>query len=195
MLATFAALVGRSLRPDEGPDSFNMLPALIATPPQPIRDHLVLCPFSPKHITFRQGRWVYIGAQGNGGFDGPIGSHSVGGPAAFPFTHEVNSDVVAGKLRKEAPPGQLYDLEADPGQTKNLYRERPDVVEQMKARLEEIQRTGRSAPPCPPQDPRPRGPAPGGRERGTHAERGQPRDRRPRARNAGGRNRIAGSDG
>ena len=43
-------------------------------------------------------------------------------------------------------PGQLYDLAKDPGETTNLYFEKPEMVEELKAKLEEAKKTGRSAP-------------------------------------------------
>jgi arylsulfatase A len=43
-------------------------------------------------------------------------------------------------------PGQLYDLEKDPGETTNLYFEKPDIVKTLKSRLEEVKQSGRSAP-------------------------------------------------
>ena len=42
-----------------------------------------------------------------------------------------NSDIENGKIKKDAPPAQLYDLEADVNQTKNLYNEYPEVVKEM----------------------------------------------------------------
>ena len=36
-----------------------------------------------------------------------------------------------GKFKKDAPPAQLYDLESDPSQTKNRYREHPGVVKEL----------------------------------------------------------------
>ena len=36
MLATFAAIVGRTLKADDGPDSFNVLDALTGDPAEPM---------------------------------------------------------------------------------------------------------------------------------------------------------------
>jgi len=44
------------------------------------------------------------------------------------------------------PPGQLYDLEADPGETDNRWQSRPDVVEQLTEMLGRYRREGRSRP-------------------------------------------------
>ena len=140
LLATFAAVAGRELKADEGPDSFDMLPALTGSPAQPIRDHLVLAPRSAKHIALREGKWVYIGARGAGGFTARrIGEHGLGGPAAHRLTHQVNSDIKDCKLRPDAPAAQLYDLKADLSQARNVIREHPERAASMKARLAEIQ--------------------------------------------------------
>jgi arylsulfatase A-like enzyme len=50
----------------------------------------------------------------------------------------------------EEPPGspcfQLYDLDADVKEQRNLVNEHPSIVESLKKRLEEIIRNGRSTP-------------------------------------------------
>jgi arylsulfatase A-like enzyme len=55
MLATMAALTGQTLPAEAGPDSFNVLPALLGQGPG--RDHLV------EHgnvLALREGTWKYI---------------------------------------------------------------------------------------------------------------------------------------
>ena len=147
MLATFAAIVGRKLEAGDGPDSFNILDALTATPAGPIRDHVVISPKSPKHISLRKGKWMYIAAKGNGGWSGRrIGEHLLGGPGAFALTGQSTSDVADGKFRPDAPPAQLYDLETDPGQKQTLYASRPDVVKQMGELLDKCMKANRTAP-------------------------------------------------
>jgi len=42
-----------------------------------------------------------------------MGDHLFAGAAALPFAGRINSDVVDGKLRANAAPAQLYDLEKD----------------------------------------------------------------------------------
>ncbi len=49
------------------------------------------------------------------------------------------------ELDPEAP-GQLYNLETDPGETTNLYSRHPERVAKLKARLEQFKQSGRSAP-------------------------------------------------
>jgi arylsulfatase A-like enzyme len=135
MLATFAAVTGQSIGDDQIADSINVLPALLGEPSAPLRDMLVLCPNKPSHLSIRKGKWVYIPAQGSGGFVGQPGSHAAGGPACISFVGNENSDIENGKVKKDAPPAQLYDLEADVNQTTNLYRQYPEVVKEMQALL------------------------------------------------------------
>ncbi|MEI6890798.1 MAG: arylsulfatase [Pontiella sp.] len=136
MIATFAALTGQTLRDGQGRDSVNILPALTGALGSVERDHLLLSPFKKSHLSIRKDKWMYIGGQGGGGFRSRrIGAHSFGGPTAITFSGYENSDIENGKIKKNAPPAQLYDLEKDPAQTTNLYTEYPEVVQRMKALL------------------------------------------------------------
>jgi arylsulfatase A-like enzyme len=134
VMAMLASVMKDRLRENEGLDSFDILPALVGNPAQPIRDHLVLAPIRRNNLTLRQGKWVYIGAKGSGGFGG-----NRGGPGALAFTSEVNSDIgPRGRFKPNAPPAQLYDLKADLTQSTNVYNDHPEVVRQMQQRLAEI---------------------------------------------------------
>ncbi|MFH5806114.1 sulfatase-like hydrolase/transferase [Alienimonas sp. DA493] len=162
LLATFMALTGQSDELPEGKDSVNLLPALTGDPEEPLRTELALMPHKPRNLALRRGKWMYIDAQGSGGFTGSRPHHHAwGGPAAVEFAGDVNSDIRDGRIKKDAPPAQLYDLEADPSQTTNLYRKSPQVVKEMQARLnawrspeatkETAQKDGGSAPAEAPQ--------------------------------------------
>ncbi|MGJ8673446.1 sulfatase family protein [Rubritalea sp.] len=137
MLATFAAVTDQKLDATQLADSVNVLPALTGEPTEALRETLVLSPNKPTHVSIRKGKWIYIPAQGSGGFKGKPGDHAAGGAPAVSHVGSVNSDIENGKIKKDAPPAQLYDLESDLSQTKNLYNEYPEVVEQMKALLAE----------------------------------------------------------
>lgn len=141
ILATLAALVDRPLENGEGPDSYNMLPALTGSTDldQPIRDHLVISPAQQTHLSIRKGEWMYIPAQNSGGFTGTKpGDHGFAGAAALAFTGQQNSDVEEGKIKEDAPPVQLYNLETDPTQKKNIYTQHPDVAEELQMLLEKV---------------------------------------------------------
>ena len=140
LFATMAALTGVSIRDGQGQDSVNVLPALTGDPASSLRDHVILAAKDPTHLAVRKGKWMYIGAQGGGGFTAnKRGDHAFGGPAAMLYTRHQNSDIENGKIKKDAPPAQLYDLQADRSQTTNLYWDHPDVVEQLSALLNRYQ--------------------------------------------------------
>ena len=136
MLATFLSLTGQDIETSKGTDSINMLQALLNEPKNPIRSELLLAPRQPNNLAIRKDNWVYIGAKGSGGFKGGTPSaHAWGGPPAITFAGSKNSDIENGRIKSDAPPAQLYNLETDLGQTKNVYREHPQVVKEMQARL------------------------------------------------------------
>lgn len=136
MLATFAALTGQKLDKTQQADSVNVLPAFVGEPSEPIRDHLILAPNKGTHLSVRKGNWMYIPARGSGGFGGnKPGGHTFAGPAAATFVGSVNSDLEDGKIKKDAPPAQLYDLAADVNQVRNVYKEYPDVVKELSSLL------------------------------------------------------------
>ncbi|CAN5312428.1 hypothetical protein BH23BAC1_BH23BAC1_22000 [soil metagenome] len=139
ILATLAAIVERPLKENEGIDSYNMLPAFTGSPGYPIRDHLVISPAQGKNLAIRKGKWIYISAQNGGGFGGTeIGDHTLGGAAAHLLTKHRNSDIENGKIKDDAPPAQLYDLDSDPSQIMNLYLEYPEIASELKTLLKEI---------------------------------------------------------
>jgi len=141
MVATMASLTGVKIKEGHARDSVDVLPALIGDPARQIRDHLILAAHKRSHLAVRKGKWMYIGAQAGGGFTAAKrGGHAFGGPAAVTFTKRVNSDIENGKIKADAPPEQLYDLDADLAQTTNVSRKHPEVVKEMKALLARYRR-------------------------------------------------------
>jgi arylsulfatase A len=141
MLATFAAIFGRELQPGEGPDSLNVLPAILDQP-----HNKSLRPFATiigtKGVGIRDGKWVFLAMQGSGG--------ATTEPKNAWFQHWSpgwqNSDFTAdGTLKPDAPPGQLYDLRTDPRETTNLYEQHPQVVERLQTLLKQVMKKGASA--------------------------------------------------
>ncbi|HUU90864.1 MAG TPA: arylsulfatase [Phycisphaerae bacterium] len=121
LMGTLAAILGQDLPDDAGEDSYNILPALLGHKrDKPVREAIVHHSAGGM-FAVRQGNWKLILGQGSGGWtrDGK-------GP--------------------DEPPGQLYDVAADPGEEKNLWRERPEVVERLTALLEQYKSQNRSRP-------------------------------------------------
>ncbi len=140
-LATFAAIAGNSLDRSKNPDSINQLPELLGRADRALRNELVVLCNSPKHLAIRQGKWMYIPARDEGGFDGKKwGNHLLGGAAALRFTEQINSDVEEGKIKESAPLAQLYNLETDPYQRVNVFNSHTDIVSKLKKREDHYRR-------------------------------------------------------
>ena len=143
LFATLATVTGSPIREGQGQDSVDILPVLIGAPARPLRDHLILSPFKPSHLSIRKGKWMYIGAQAGGGFTAAKrGAHAFGGPAAISYGGRQNSDIKHGRIIENAPPAQLYDLENDLGETRNVYRNHPRIVQELKSLLKAYQTAG-----------------------------------------------------
>jgi arylsulfatase A len=123
LLATAAAIVGHELPANAGEDSFNLLPALAGEDlTGPIRAATVHHSGSGT-FAIRQGKWkLVVDNLGSGGF----------------------SDPRMVRPERGGPQGQLYNLEQDLGETKNLYEEHPEIVETLRRTLDELKASGRS---------------------------------------------------
>jgi arylsulfatase A-like enzyme len=141
MLATSAALLGQDLPADAGPDSFNILPSILCEPGRkPPRETMVL---GWPGWALRDSSWLYIPHQGSGGVTTQPGNPAGEGWVNLAEAGFENSDYdEQGKLKENAPPGQLYDLAEDPDQTVNLFRDYPNRVAMMDALLERIKDKG-----------------------------------------------------
>ena len=147
MLATFAALFNRHLKEGEGVDSFNALPIFLGETDKEIRNEMLIAPNDLTNIALRKGQWMYISAQGGGGFMGKYrGLHDFGGASATVFTHEENSDIANGKIKDNAPPAQLYNVKKDVTEKQNVYNEHPDIVKEMAKEIDSIRNSKRTRP-------------------------------------------------
>ena len=133
MMATFAAVAGQELPPDAGPDSFNVLPALLGEKlDKPLRDHLVHQTNGVGRLAIRQGPWKLIPPQGQGG--GAKGK--AGGKVA----------VAKKKPKLGAGAAELYNLAEDPREQTNVAAQNADKVKQLGDLLQHIRQSGRSRP-------------------------------------------------
>lgn len=135
LFATFASVIEQDA--EGAADSVDQLPELLGKADKPLREELVVLSNRPSHISIRTERWLYIPAKGEGGFKGEKwGVHLISGVAAMKHTGQVTSDVVDGKLRRDAPAQQLFDLINDPKQTRNVIAEHPQVANQLQKRID-----------------------------------------------------------
>jgi arylsulfatase A-like enzyme len=130
VMATCAAIVGYELPNQAAEDSFSFLPALLGRKADgPVRRY-TLHQTNRLALAIRRGRWKYLDHKGSGGNNysrGPLRRYAL--PDTAPDA-----------------PGQLYDLQVDPGETTNLYHQHPEIVRELKNKLEEFKKRGRSAP-------------------------------------------------
>jgi arylsulfatase A-like enzyme len=123
-MATCAAIAGVKLPKNAGEDSFDFSPIFFGKPAP--RGPLVL---HSGHGLFalRDGDWKFVDGLGSGGFTQPADE----------------------KPKPGGSTGQLYNLRDDPGEQKNLFLEKPEIIARMKSTLEQIKRDGGIIPPSP----------------------------------------------
>jgi arylsulfatase A len=121
LMATSAAITNFSLPRDAGEDSFNLLPAMRGTARKPIRNAIVHHS-NDGVFCIREGSWKLILGLGSGGFSAP----------------KFVEPTAAG------PKGQLYNLKDDPGETTNLWLQKPEMVRKLSSLLERYQAQGHS---------------------------------------------------
>jgi len=131
VMATVAAITGAELPRDSAEDSFNLLPVLEGKATAPVRPYLLTQAFSgARTLSIRRGHWKYLDHRGSGG-----NVYDKGELAPYALTDTA----------PEAP-GQLYNLESDPGETTNLFYKRPEIAVELKTLLEKTKSSGRSRP-------------------------------------------------
>ncbi len=110
LMATSAEIAGFQLPTGAGEDSVSFLPALLGEDSVPLREATVHHSVDGT-FAIRQGKWKYIDGQGPGSnqWDGP---------------------------RDGDPPAQLYDIEADRHEDRNLFEDHPEVVARLKGLLQ-----------------------------------------------------------
>ena len=93
----------------------------------PVRPWLVTQAFRGRQtLAIRQGRWKYLAHEGSGG-----------------------NNYQQGRLQQYSLPellsgatDQLYDLETDPGETRNLANERREIADELRELLQQVQGSG-----------------------------------------------------
>ena len=133
LMATCAAITGSKIPEKAGEDSVNMLPALLSEDQgKPIRKYTLHQTISLA-LAIRRGPWKYLDHKGSGGNN---------------YTRTGRWGMKQYIVPEKAPhaPGQLYNLNSDPGETENLYYKNPEIVKELKEKLEQFKKSGRSAP-------------------------------------------------
>jgi arylsulfatase A-like enzyme len=130
-MATVAELLKVELPPNAAEDSFSLLPWLVGgSPARPVRDAVVHHAGSGK-FAIRRGDWVLI--------DSPTGDDN--GERGEPQWLMQKR----GYTRNNDP-GQLFNVREDLSERKSSYGEKPEIVRELKQRLEKYKADGRSTP-------------------------------------------------
>ncbi len=124
LLATCADVLDVRLPDDAGEDSVSILPALLGTATEPLREAVVHHSINGS-FAIRQGPWKLELCPGSGGWSDP----RPGSPA-----------------ERGLPPVQLYNLQADVGETTNVQAQHPEIVQRLSQLLEQYVADGRSTP-------------------------------------------------
>jgi arylsulfatase A len=119
LFATLAEIVQAPLPAGGAEDSVSFA-ALFVDPTQPCREELVSLSQNGS-LALRQGDWKYLECPGSGGW-------------SYPRPGVDRTDSLA--------PVQLFDLRADPAESKNRALDHPEIVQRLARRLSEI-RAGR----------------------------------------------------
>ena len=118
-MASLAALTGRKLAPEDAPDSFDILAALLGKSPTG-RNHLVE---HARVLSLIKGQWKYIE------------------PGKGPKINK-NTNTELGLDRQP----QLYNLKNDLGEKHNVASEHPEIVRELAGLLKKIREDGRTRP-------------------------------------------------
>jgi len=130
VMATCAAITGATLPNEAAEDSYDFLPVLLGEQgDKPVRQYVIQQTIKLA-MSIRRSKWKYLDHKGSGG-----NRYDKAGLKQYAI---ADTDPKA--------PGQLYDIEADPGERTNLYSKHPDIVREMKQQLEKYKASGRSAP-------------------------------------------------
>jgi len=124
-MATFAAISGYKIKDNEAEDSYNILPLLLNTSEEKIIREAIVHHSINGEFSLRKGNWKLLLSPSSGGWSYPRpGRDSV--------------------IINELPKVQLYNLHTDPGETKNVYRENPEVLYELREIMIRYVKEGRS---------------------------------------------------
>ena len=119
IMATAASIINYDLPDDAAEDSFDFLPVLTGEAgDDPVRDYTIHQTIR-LDLAIRHGPWKYLDHQGSGGNN---------------YEREELQGYVLPEKAPDAP-GQLYNLDDDPGEINNLYYEHPEIVESLKIHI------------------------------------------------------------
>jgi len=134
LLRSLAALVDQAVPEGGAPDSFNELPALLGQTTK-ARQMLVE---EAEVLALRDGRWKLVDRSQRPGAHPIPPPHSITDPEAIARRQRIEQLQMPGSVDYPVAPLELYDLESDPGETKNVAEVYPRIVERLRTQLANI---------------------------------------------------------
>lgn len=123
LLATFADMLGTTLPPNAGEDSFSFYPVLTGGR---IQRPALIHHSAAGEFAIREGDWKLI--------------------LNKPRTAEPSKSTASGTSTSSPPTDELYNLREDPSETTNLADQHPDRVRHLARRLKQLTSAARSVP-------------------------------------------------
>ena len=143
LLATSAEITGTGLKPAEAPDSVSFLPLLRDPAAKGARENLVVQ--GAPAVAFHSGPWKLALCPGSG-CNGRYGNSPPREEAWKKALADYGKTPANRKDLEKAPFVQLFRLDKDPGETKNLAAEHPGKVRELFKLINEQIASGRSTP-------------------------------------------------
>lgn len=129
IMATCASITGYDLPRKSAEDSFDILPALLGTDSGQAIRPFTLHQTMSLALGIRRGKWKYLDHLGSGG------NRYTGRKDLQPFFIPESTPNATG---------QLFDLDADPGETNNLFFKHKEVTKDLQRLLEQTKSAGHS---------------------------------------------------
>ena len=110
-MATCAAILNKKIPAGQGIDSYSLMPLLKGKNEKQYKRPYTIHHSSEGFFAIRKGKWKLILTEGSGG-----------GLIKYPMLSNTDGNVT---------PFQLYDMEDDPKEQKNLFAERADIIKEL----------------------------------------------------------------
>ncbi len=139
MPKTIWSMAGVPFPENTAEDSMDLSDIFLGRTKEPIRTELFQIAIFGQGL--RYGPWVYLPDQGSLGV---TTNEKMRWAMQMSEMDTEHSDYVNGRLKADAPKRQLYHIERDPNQTKNVILEYPEVAERLEQRLIKYQNMKKS---------------------------------------------------
>ncbi len=140
LLRSLATLVHQPVPEGGAPDSLNELPALLGKTSKG-RQTLVE---EAEVLAIRDGKWKLIDRGQRPGAHPLPPPRSITDPKVIARRKKMEQLLMPGTVDYPTAPLELYDLESDPGETRNVAELHPDIVERLRTELADIRAAGHS---------------------------------------------------